>query len=398
MLFVADVNIGDAITNQQAVKVARGCFPKARIDYLCNKWSGDLVAAIPGADHVYAVFEGSGTPSKEDLANIRDIIRRGSYSVIFNLCPFLAKRELQIRGPVFQLYRPMISYIIRLWKLKADRLHISYTLYTFLGKLLTPFCEAKEIQDLSEAGSPAFDSFKGNSIYLTRDAISQAEGFLATHDLLGARRLLFFNPNAASPYAQMPMELQIQVLKQLSGSEYINGVLLGTGHSDRSIERTIIAMLPEVYRTKVVVVPQISLGVYAALIDACDLFLSSDTGPVHISASWKVALSGNDSLRNRTAIVTVFGASDSRMYGYDSEQPHHMPANQQAPSKAFSAPAPCRNIMCINKLGKSCEEVRCFTGLRAQDISGYVISYFRKLRDQGQGQLEPSKPLRGAMR
>src|SRR5512137_662343 len=40
ILFVADVNIGDAITNQQAVKVARGCFPKARIDYLCNKWSG----------------------------------------------------------------------------------------------------------------------------------------------------------------------------------------------------------------------------------------------------------------------------------------------------------------------------------------------------------------------
>lgn len=397
ILFVADVNIGDAIMIQQSVKVLRYYFQKARIDYLCNKLGGILVAAIPGADHVYPVFKGRGMPTKDDLTNVREIVKQGSYSVIFNLCPFLAKKDLQNSGRVIQLYMPFISYIIRLWKLKAEQLHVSYTIYKFLQGFLAPFCEVKEIHHLSEADNLPLNSFKGNSIYLTTEAIQQAEEFLVMHHLSRANRLLFFNPNAASPYTLIPIELQIQVLKQILESEDIHGVLLGSDHSNRSIERTIIAVLPEAFRNKVVVVPRVPLSVYAALIDACDLFLSSDTGPVHISASWKVALSENHSLRNRTAVVTVFGASDSRMYGYDSEQRNHMPSNQQAPSKVFSALAPCRNITCINKLGKSCKEVRCFHGLRAEEISGYVISYFRKLRNQGQGSLEFNKPLKGSM-
>jgi ADP-heptose:LPS heptosyltransferase len=117
---------------------------------------------------------------------------------------------------------------------------------------------------------------------------------------------------------------------------------------------------------------------YTALIDASDMFISGDTGPLHIAACRKL---GNDSrpLRNKTVVLAIYGATDSRMYGYDSEQPFHAPANQDVPSRSFSAPVPCRNITCVNKFGKSCSEVRCFDDLPADEIFEYIASYFQTL-------------------
>ena len=57
-----------------------------------------------------------------------------------------------------------------------------------------------------------------------------------------------------------------------------------------------------------------------------------------------------------------------------------MPGNQFAPAKAFVADAPCRNVTCINKLAKSCKEVRCFHNLDANEISDYIISYIKFLK------------------
>jgi ADP-heptose:LPS heptosyltransferase len=134
--------------------------------------------------------------------------------------------------------------------------------------------------------------------------------------------------------------------------------------------------------------------VFTALIDASDMFVSGDTGPLHVAACRKFSQSGLP-LRNRTAIVAIYGATDSRMYGYDSVQPFHAPANQDVPSRSFSAPAPCRNISCINKFGKSCAKVRCFDGLPVEEIANDMISYFRWLdgADLSEDLLERQKPI-----
>ena len=77
ILVVSDVNIGDAVTLQQSVVVLKHRFPQARIDYICNRYGGRLVSALPQADHVFAVVEGRGVPSQDDLILIRDIVERG---------------------------------------------------------------------------------------------------------------------------------------------------------------------------------------------------------------------------------------------------------------------------------------------------------------------------------
>jgi Glycosyltransferase family 9 (heptosyltransferase) len=203
---------------------------------------------------------------------------------------------------------------------------------------------------------------------------------LKRQNLAHRERLVFLNPDGTCKYSQIPLSLQIQIIGRLLESENINAVLIGGGHSDVEVEERIIASLPGTSRRKLFVVPPQPLPVFAAIIDACDMFVSGDGGPVHIAAAKKVPISKHDSLRNCTAVVSIFGASDSRMYGYDSELPDHVPSYQNAPSKVFVGSAPCRNITCINKLGKTCKEVRCFQGLEANVIASYIKSYCHDLR------------------
>jgi ADP-heptose:LPS heptosyltransferase len=380
ILVIGDVNIGDAILVQQSIGVLRYHYPNAQIDYLCNRIAGDLLSALPGADHVFRAFGRSGTPSRNDLMQIQDIVNSTRYSVIMNFCPFISKKELSSDAYVIHLYIPLTSYIIRSWKLRARPMHVSYAIQEVLREFLAPLPTPTTLRNFTRMPTPTAIPYEGNSIYLTHEAMERAKAFLAKHNLSEANRLLFFNPDAPSRYSQIPAELQIEILRQILDSEDINAVLLGTGHSTRGIERTLMTALPSESRGKVVLVPPLPLAAYAAIIDACDLFLSSDTGPVHIAASWKSSLSGDESLRNRTAVLTVFGASDSRIYAYDSSLSDHIPANQRAPSKVFVAKTPCRNVTCVNKLGKSCREVRCFDGMEAQEIVDYILWYFQELR------------------
>jgi ADP-heptose:LPS heptosyltransferase len=380
ILLVADVNIGDAITIQQCVVAFRYFFPTAMIDYACNQTGGELVRGMPEADHVFRVFNSrNGFPQDADLQVLKSIAERVDYTVIVCFSPFVAKKNVPGSAQFVQMYVPLASYIIRCWKEDNKRRHLSDAVFTITKNLLEP------IATLSLVGGSDRDlvrhspQFQGNSIYLTPGAIRRANRFLAEHKLSSVRRLLFFNPDATSKYSQIPMSVQSRILRRALESENIDAVLLGSGHSYKGVEAVLSFAIPHSLRSKLVIVPRLPIGVYAVLIDACDMFLSSDTGPAHIAASWKVALSEYSPVRNRTAVVTVFGAGDSKMYGYDSERMDYIPANQLAPSKVFAGSAPCRNITCVNKWGKSCKEVRCFHGLNAQEISDYVGAYFESI-------------------
>ena len=120
---------------------------------------------------------------------------------------------------------------------------------------------------------------------------------------------------------------------------------------------------------------------YAALVDSADMVISGDTGIVHIVASKRNANADNNKnyFRNKTALVTIVGSSDSRIYGYDSENEMYLGTSQNAPSKIFESKAPCRNIACIDKIMKTCRENRCFTDINPSEISNYIIKYFAQI-------------------
>ncbi len=393
ILVVPDLNIGDSLVLQPAIKQMQKLFPQASIHYLCNKTGGELLSAMPRVT-VHAILKGNGgMPTDEDLANVEALLQREHFTVTFTLCPFLPRRSLRAGGVVINIFIPFGFYVVRAWALGRIT-HVSEFLREFLEMFFSPgplaeppAYRTRSRDDSHQPGRPnvlelpvinsPLRNDEGNVVYLHDSSVRIASDFLTSFELQNADGLVFLNPDATSKYGQIPFEIQAELVERIARMPEVTAVLIGAGYASRGIEHSLIERLPEHLQKKMIIVPFMPIEAYAAVIDACDVFISSDGGPLHLSATRKLTESGAP-MRNRTHIITVHGATDSRMFGYDSRFADHMPANQDAPSVVFSAKAPCRNITCINKWGKSCKDVRCFDGLEAGDIAGYLQTYLRQ--------------------
>ncbi len=376
LLVIADVGIGDALIVQRSVTALRSLFPTSRIDYVCSNTAGELLLSLPAADHVYPIFDKEGAPSEKSYGEIRQLIHSASYGAILNLSPFLDGALVARDIPVLDLFVPLASYIVRLWRLPGKRRHISLAVVHFLRAFFGADSRRRALlPDESERGEARSVKFVGNELYIPDEHIEAADAFLASKGLGSADGLVFHNPDATTAYSLIPFDFQVRLLSQLAEDETISSILLGEAYSQKGIEQRLLEALPGRLQRRLVIVPHIPLPQYAAILDACDAFVSGDGGPTHIAASWKHSRSGGRTMRNHTAVFTVFGGTDSRMYGYDSLRRDHVAASQRAPSRVFVAPAECRNITCVDKLGKTCREVRCFSGLRAEWVARAVTEY-----------------------
>ncbi len=372
ILLVVDVSIGDTVLASECLPAIQAAFPKAEVHFVCNRTGGELITGMPGI-HVHNFIQGvHGFPTEDDLSRLGELISKESFTVILNLGPFLDARKLPEPERVMQIFVPFAAYMLRAWKANGRR-HISYFARAYVSDFLGRRGEIFEGKEFSEPAIP----LNTNTVYLSRESIEMANAFLESHGLTAGGGLVFLNPDATSKFGQIPFEVQSKLLRHLAEMEEVNAVLLGKAYSFKGMDARLIAELPERLRKKIVIVPHLPIEVYTALIDASDMFISGDTGPLHVSACRKQGPDGYP-MRNKTVVLAIYGATDSRMYGYDSEQPHHIPANQDAPSRSFSAPAPCRNISCINKFGKSCGEVRCFQRLPIEEVTEYITTYFRE--------------------
>jgi len=380
ILVVVDVNIGDSIIMQQSVKVLRFYFPNAVIDYACSRTGAELLSGMEGADNVFDIFTGKGVPSMSDDEMLYRHAENHKYSLVLNLSPFIKTNKLPGNTKLIKLYILFGLYIVRMWRINDNSMHISAALHNLLHQLFNPFFYKKYSNYFAGLNHEQVPLFEGNTVYVKHKDVEDAKRFLFSKNIFPDEKLLFCNPDSTSVYTQVEIKTHANIIKDTLESGEVNRVLLGAGFSYKGIEKNIIALIPPRLRKKVIVVPHMSIGVYTSLIDFCDLFVTGDSGPLHIAASRKVFFSPLYNARNKTAVVSIFGATDSRTYGYDSHLKSHIPSNQKAPAKVFLSKAPCRNITCINKWGKSCKVIRCHTGRHPGEISNFIISYFHSIR------------------
>ena len=119
---------------------------------------------------------------------------------------------------------------------------------------------------------------------------------------------------------------------------------------------------------------------FAGLIDCSRIFLSADTGPLHLASARKICPDSKAAFRNNTAVIGVFGATSGRIYGYDSFSRLYLSSAQDPPSKIFEGSPPCKNLTCIDKVNKKCLIDHCFEGVEAQEIVDYIDRYLSGIR------------------
>jgi ADP-heptose:LPS heptosyltransferase len=356
ILVVSDIHIGDAILSAGGVEAFRNYFPKARIDYVVKKSVGCLFEGNPTISNLYPVFTGSQFPNEADLEAVKKIAFENKYDLCLNCCPFIEDRKIFPRGQkVLNMVTAAPKILLNLSGKKGN-CHFMHQTYDLPGDLL------KKI-----TGIRGIPPFKGFPVTLSDEAAGAALRFLKESNLSQDQKFYFLNPDTASPYNRIPFENQLSLLKGLLS---LGGhVLLGSGFSAADIEKRLIEGLSENEKAHVTVVPKtLELDAYAALLDRADVFISGDTGPLHIGAACKKSKSGNWTFRNKTFVASVFGATNARMSGYDSTDPLFPAAYQDAPSRCYVSESPCRNITCMNKMAKTCKSVRCFEFLDVEKI------------------------------
>jgi hypothetical protein len=365
-LIVPDIHIGDTVMTQSALIALRDFFPDAEIDYAVNRATAPLIEGNPDATRLIPVYSGGILPSRADLRTLRGIIREGDYDLVILTCPFIERRDIADRRQPVVRFMSHAPTLLRNERDAAVVNHFNYQIYRFIRGLLSMV--ARPVRE---------DVFRGVRTTYSDGTIAEAGQFMNEVTPRPEGPVIMFNPDSASKFNLMPFEHQAALLAQLGrGATDDLTILLGAGHTEEGIGDRLAATLPFTVRPKVHIIPRtMPLEVYAALIDFADVFISGDTGPLHIAASRRYSRSGRHRFRNRTAVMSFFGATTPRMSGYDSHQRGYLGANQDAPSWCYQASSPCRNVTCLNKIFKTCRVLRCFEDVDVSGIASTINSH-----------------------
>jgi ADP-heptose:LPS heptosyltransferase len=367
VLVVGDMNIGDAVILQAAVAGLRDYLPDADVDYVIARIAQPLVDGNPEISGILPIYT-RPHPVPGDRSALEDIIRHGAYDLVLSFCPFFHDDTFSTGGVPLVDFGALASWLIHRER-RGRRCHVVFGTYRFIHALLGP-----------TTAPPRDLPFQGVTVTLADEAVEAARAILPDEAMDDARGVVFCNPDASSIYTRIPFAVQLAMLRRLTRIPV--DVLLGAGHSAPGIERRLMGELTAEEQMRVRIVPAtLPLDGYAALVDRADVFISADTGPLHIAAARKVSRSGRHEFRNRTVVLSLFGATPARVYGYDSTRPDFFPANQDAPSFSYVAVSPCRNLTCLNKAAKACRRVRCFEEFDAEVALRDALAWLRSRRE-----------------
>ena len=370
VLVIPDINIGDAVITQSFIDTLKNAFPEIEINYIYQSKAKPLIEANPHIDYHFPYFSNIGFPSKKDIIILKKIIEKYHFDLIFNLCPYFPSRIFKNSDSTIVFPIRLIAEIIRAYSANNQTAQFAFQLKKF----------SREIIDDIPFGNNLLPGSQKKSfvphIFANKEACIKAKRLMEKIGISPQSKKIMFNPDSSSKYTFIPLKFQIQLLKGILSYDKLDQLLMNCGFIFKNIEEKILSALSAEERQKIVVIPKdIGIDVYAALIDNSDLFITGDTGPLHIAAARKYMVNSDSRFKNSTAIVGIFGATSAKIYGYDSFSPEYFPAAQDAPSKIFESNPPCKNLTCIDKIFKKCPEVRCFDGLESEQIVDYAHSY-----------------------
>jgi ADP-heptose:LPS heptosyltransferase len=369
-LVIPDIHIGDAVMTQSALTAVRDFFPDADVDYAVNRTAAPLIEGNPEATRILPIFSGAQLPTADDLVALRSVVRGGDYDLCWSFSTFLAPRDVAPRGAPFVSFLTHAPTLVRNERHATQINHFSYQYYEFVRRMLAT---------VAQPVRP--DGYRGVRTTYADATVDQAARHAAGLGLEPRARVVMVNPDGACRFTVLPFALQAALIERIAATAPPTTViLLGAGHSQPGIGARLVESVPPPLRAKLHIIPKsMPLEVYSALVDVADVFITGDTGPMHLAAARRFSRTGRRRFRNRTAILSLFGATVPRMSAYDSQQPGYLPANQDAPSWCYQAGSACRNLTCLNKYFKTCRTVRCFARMDVDALASLVASHLTGL-------------------
>ncbi len=269
ILLIRFGSIGDVVLTTPAIRAVRGAFPDAYIAMLVGDRSADVISANPHLDEVI-------------------IFRREVkvFSETRRAAAMLRERNFDISVDMQRKFRSsLLAYRSR------ARLRVGYHRPGgFLCTVKLPRSDRHIVDQNLDLLKPLgiSEADREPEIFLSDEDRDYANGVFQSQGLTEKSPIIGMFPGAGSPSKCWPVE-RFAAIGNLAAEEFNAQLMIfgGPGEAD------IVDNVAQNMKTHAVLMKDIiTLRQLGAMIEKCDLFLSNDTGPMHISVAVKTTTIG----------------------------------------------------------------------------------------------------------
>jgi heptosyltransferase-2 len=267
--------LGDLVMATPVLKDIRNHWPKAKITAMCQSNVGALLKNDPHIDELFIFKRPSGWLHRQHYRDILTPLRHGNYDLGILLTNSFSS-----------------AWWFRLGNVK-NRIGYADHWRSFLLDIAVPYpSNKKELHQvviykklLEPLGIPVSDTLP--EIYLSRDEKIEARSLLKSYGVEEKTKLIGVNPGAAYGSAKcwLPERFEEVTLRLLKDPDLFV-VYFGDSAGVSLIKRICDKMPDRVIN----LAGKTNLRQLIALIERCQVFLTNDSGPMHIAAALKIPL------------------------------------------------------------------------------------------------------------
>jgi heptosyltransferase II len=281
ILLIRIDRIGDVLLSTPAIKAVRQAYPNAHIAMMVRPYAGDIVDGNPHLDEVILYDKDGG--HKSVFATLKFAVglrkKRFDLAIILhptnrsNIIPFLAGIPERVgydkKGGIF------------LTKKLKDTKHLG---------------EKHEIEYSLDVLRAIGIEAKDRALYMPVNSEDEKiiDRFFLLNDLDGTDTVIAIHPGASCPSKRWPAYRFGRVADELIDRHKVKVVIIGGPADIKTVKEAETGML----HRPIVLSEDHSLGEVAAILKRCKIFISNDSGPVHIA----VAVG--------TPVISIFGRLD----------------------------------------------------------------------------------------
>jgi lipopolysaccharide heptosyltransferase II len=344
ILIIRFSSIGDIVLTSPVIRFLREHFPGARIDFLTKKKYAELVRWNPALTNVIIFDE-----EADDLKAMRGRIRDMRYDLIVDLHNSLRSIYLRTFSGAGK---------VRVFRKHAFKRLLLVRFKKNLFKQVRPVVE-RYADTVRMFGDPDLRT----DFPLTDDIVRTANGLLYSGKFSASDRLVGFAPSSTHFTKRWPMDRFVRLGIALVASEKVKIVLFGSQEeaeycSDiaQMINSGASAHCAESFAGR------LSLPETAAVAGRCSLFVSNDTGLMHIAEA------------RGAPVVAVFGSS-VREFGFTPRGPKSVVVENKG--------LECRPCSHVGRATCPKEHFRCMNDVTPDRVLAAAVQVLREAVSAG---------------
>lgn len=335
--------IGDVLMTTPLVAEIHKNFPNARIDYYVGDWSKAVLENNENITNIYI-------NKPETRKTLKEQFKNEKYDIIFVL-------DIGIND-IYFVYSLKPKILVGI-----DAFNRGFLLNYKTKHAIGDGIHERDVYSGTLESMGIKTTIKDMHMTLTKEESAFADDFFRKNGLSGTKVIGVFpgggkNPGTTMNLKQWGEEKYAELCNQLIKKDF-SMMLLGAPN-----EKDIIIKIEEKIEGEIIDASGFSIRETAALIKKCNLFISNDSGPMHIAAAIG------------TKTISIFGPTNpSLLKPYGEKHYAFYTMKNCVPDYSIKNPNhnchPCYRLI-IGDFNHSCKTKDCMNKIRAEDVEKKV--------------------------